>query len=58
MAKLNEEVADFWVTHYIDPQSGLCSLCRNKGEIVTAYGQKTFCFCPNGQALRAGGFDD
>lgn len=63
MSYENSWVTDYWVTRYVHPQSGLCTLCGNTGQVDTRgraisaagidAGVVTFCICPNGQVLRA-----
>lgn len=59
------QLADFWHDHYV--VGGLCGLCANHGVIDTtdkltapngqpAKGGRFFCICPNGQAMKHGGY--
>lgn len=50
MKAKNKSVAQYWLEFYSD---GRCILCGNRGELDTVHGTKTFCICPNGQALRS-----
>lgn len=53
--------AEYMFDHYLSPQ-GLCVLCGNSGVVDTRSsavsgagvrpGVRTYCLCPNGQALR------
>ena len=57
------DVTEYWRRCYVDDISGLCSLCGNRGQIDTRAtaisnagvkcGGIHYCFCPNGQAMRA-----
>lgn len=61
--RLNGRVSDFWIKHYLHPIYGCCVVCGNSG-VLDSRGAKTaagvevgtvtYCFCPNGQALRKG----
>lgn len=58
-----DSLADYWVKHYKDSDTGLCKLCANTGELVIerhlrsyggtwVAGGAQYCICPNGYALR------
>lgn len=63
MSKKNNSVTKYWLKHYINKESGMCSLCGNTGTIIL-YNVRNpsgellksthadYCICPNGQALR------
>lgn len=51
----------YWLKHYLNPRTNLCSLCGNRGYIDTTgvksqagveTGRLNYCICPNGQAMR------
>jgi hypothetical protein len=63
MRNWDNPITDYWLKYYLDPESGLCSLCGNTGKIDieavrTPYGKllkagcNCYCICPNGQSLR------
>jgi hypothetical protein len=63
MSKQNKSITKYWLKHYIDKGTGLCSLCGNTGIIILndvrnpsgellKSAHADFCICPNGQALR------
>lgn len=60
------QMTDFWHANYVGAD-GLCGLCGNHGVIDTrggltapngrpAAGGRFFCVCPNGQAMKRGGY--
>ena len=57
---VNAVLAAYWLQHYVDLDSGLCSLCAGRGVLHTAarsaagvlVSGSNFCICPNGQAAR------
>lgn len=60
---MSKAITDYWLKYYADK---ICTLCGNKG-IIDSRGRATspaghvagrlnYCICPNGQALRKGGF--
>jgi hypothetical protein len=61
MTDWDNPITDYWLKYYLDPESGLCTLCWNKGKIITVKdidGQLPrtahvdYCICPNGQSMR------
>ena len=63
MSKQNDILTKYWLKHYIDEETGLCSLCGNTGVIfikivmnpsgkVLKRDYTTYCVCPNGRNLR------
>ncbi len=61
--EMNKTITRYWLAHYANGISGLCSLCGNSGEIDTRgtaisgaginAGRVNFCICPNGQTMRS-----
>jgi len=60
--KYKQIFRDYWLKHYLDEKTGLCSLCGNTGIIDTTdsavsprgkkgMGKKNFCICPNGRTI-------
>lgn len=56
----NSKVTDYWLKFYL--KDGHCCLCGNWGVIDTtgvrtpvgiSVGKKSWCICPNGQAIRS-----
>lgn len=55
-------ITRYWLRHYVDPETKLCTLCGNTGTIDTREsavsaagvrsGSRVCCICPNGQAMR------
>lgn len=63
MMKKSEKtfLKNYWIEHYIDKETGLCSLCGNTGIVNTQpksplgrllKEQTNFCVCPNGVEMR------
>lgn len=56
------DIGKWWLEEYLDPHTGLCSLCGNVGVIDTIgraispvgvhSGRMNFCICPNGRAKK------
>lgn len=64
MRKQNDGAAidDYWMEHFLDKESKICTLCGNSGEIDTRAtaisatgvraGRLNYCICPNGRRKR------
>jgi hypothetical protein len=62
MSKISK-LTRYWIKYFIDPMTGVCVLCGNKGvvdtqSVTTPNGipintMHVYCFCPNGRAMRS-----
>jgi hypothetical protein len=58
----NPALTAYWLDHYADTETVLCTLCANTGRIDTTQsaisaigvrpGRVNWCLCPNGRTLR------
>lgn len=46
---LREAITNYWHEHYV--VGGMCGLCANRG-VLAGLNLRTYCICPNGQAMR------
>lgn len=42
---------DYWIEYYVANE--LCALCGNTGRLLRNDGERDYCICPNGRAIRA-----